>query len=132
MSLQLELLNVTKQIKEIKEKYKEEKQEANRIHKDITKREQEELKDLISKDKELRELVIDDIDFIDGISKSSRKDFEINLEELPEKYFKIVPNEDLIREEMVQSEWTRPIPGVKTIDKYTLRVQLSANEGFRR
>lgn len=118
-----ELLNNQAQINAIREKYKSKKQQAWDAHKEIVHQEKQELKDLLIKNEELRELVIDDHDFIDGITRSSTKDYRVvDFDALPMEYKVLKVNDKLIKEEMKLSEYTKPIPGIEVFDKYSIRV----------
>lgn len=118
-----ELLDTQRDINRIKAKYADQKKQAWDAHKAIVAQEKEELGELVTRNKELRELVIDDNNFIDGITRSSRKDFYVeDLDALPSKYKKVVPDKKLLKKEMEQSEYTKPIPGLKVFDKYSIRV----------
>ena len=118
-----ELLNNQAQINAIREKYKSKKQQAWDAHKKIVHQEKQELKDLLIKNEELRELVIDDHDFIDGITRSSTKDYRVvDFDALPMEYKVLKVNDDLIMKEMRLSEYTKPIPGIEVFDKYSVRV----------
>lgn len=118
-----ELLNNQAQINAIREKYKSKKQRAWDAHKEIVHQEKQELKDLLIKNEELRELVIDDNDFIDGITRSSTKDYRVvDFDALPMEYKVLKVNDDLIKKEMKLSEYTKPIPGIEVFDKYSIRV----------
>ena len=120
-----ELLSNQAQIKAIQDKYKSKKQQAWDAHKEIVNQEKQELKDLLTKNEELRELIIDDHDFIDGITRSSTKDYRVvDFDALPMEYKELKVNDKLIKEEMKMSEYTKPIPGVELYDKYSIRVSL--------
>ena len=120
-----ELLSNQAQIKAIQDKYKSKKQQAWDAHKEIVRQEKQELKDLLIKNEELRELVIDDNDFINGITRSSTKDYRVvDFDALPMEYKELKANDKLIKEEMKMSEYTKPIPGVEVFDKYSIRVSL--------
>lgn len=118
-----ELLNNQAQINAIREKYESKKQQAWDAHKKIVHQEKQELKDLLIKNEELRELVINDHDFIDGITRSSTKDYRVvDFDALPMEYKVLKVNDDLIKKEMRLSEYTKPIPGIEVFDKYSIRV----------
>lgn len=118
-----ELLKNQAQINAIREKYKSKKQRVWDAHKEIVNQEKQELKDLLIKNEELRELVIDDHDFIDGITRSSTKDYRVvDFDALPMEYKVLKVNDDLIKKEMRLSEYTKPISGIEVFDKYSIRV----------
>ena len=120
-----ELLSNQAQIKAIQDKYKSKKQQAWDAHKEIVRQEKQELENLLIKNEELRELVIDDHDFIDGITRSSTKDYRVvDFDALPMEYKELKVNDKLIKQEMKMSEYTKPIPGIEVFDKYSIRVSL--------
>ena len=120
-----QLLSNQAQINAIRDKYKSKKQKAWDAHKEIVRQEKQELGDLLIKNEELRELIIDDHDFIDGINRSSTKDYRVvDFDALPMKYKVLKANDRLIKEEMKISEYTNPIPGIEVFDKYSIRVSL--------
>ena len=118
-----DLLDNQREINRIKAKYANQKKKAWDAHKEIVRQEKQELKDLLIKNEELRELVVDDHDFIDGITRSSTKDYRVvDFDALPMEYKVLKVNDDLIKKEMRLSEYTKPIPGIEVFDKYSIRV----------
>lgn len=70
-------------------------------------------------------LEMDEADLEDGVSISWQNDFKVNIDELDDEYILMVPDEKRIREELIQSEWTKPINGVEILKKPRLRVSVN-------
>ena len=72
----------------------------------------------------LEALEMDEADLEDGVTISWQNDFKVNIEELDDDYFMTVPDTNRIREELIQSEWTKPIYGVEILKVPRLRVSV--------
>ena len=70
-------------------------------------------------------LEMDEQDLEDGVTVSWQNDFKVNLAELDDEYILMVPDEKRIREELVASEWTKPINGVEIVKVPRLRVSVN-------
>lgn len=73
----------------------------------------------------LEALEMDEADLEDGVTVSWQNDFQVNLAELDDEYILMVPDEKRIREELIQSEWTKPINGVEILKVPRLRVSVN-------
>ena len=105
-------------------------EEELKLHRDEFKKEISELKAMRDKLKveneqlRLEALDMNEDELEDGVSVSYRNDFEVDMTELDDDYILMVPDEKRIREELVASEWTKPINGVTVVKKSTVRVSL--------
>lgn len=124
----MDLRELNDKIKAIKEEYKPDKTEAWEQHKLITKALKTELEPL-EKELEERKLEILELDLPenDEFRYMKRKDFKVNADELEDEYMMMVPNIDKIRDELRESEWTKPIPGVEVYDKKSVVVKPWSN-----
>lgn len=117
-----DLLQVEAELKQLESEIKYHKDEFNESIRELT----EKRKALQADRKNLREEVTDtwdtSIEPIDGISLSYRKDFEVDVSELDDRYIKHEPDIAKIKKELIDSEWTKPIDGVTIIEKASLRI----------
>lgn len=122
MSEQEKLLQVSSELKRVEDEIKYHKDEFNDSIRELV----EAKKALALENKKLRDFITnlgveDEGALIDEISVSYRNDFIIEDEfALDWKY--MTPDIGKIRKELVASEWTKPIDGVRVIKKPTLRV----------
>lgn len=114
----MNLRELNAEIKRIKEEYKPDKTEAWERHKMISKALKAELEPLERELEESKELILElDLPEDDTFRYMKRKDFRVNVDELEDDYMMMVPNLDKIEEELRESEWTKPIPGVEVYNK---------------
>lgn len=123
MSEQEKLLQVSSELKRVEDEIKYHKDEFNDSIRELV----EAKKALALENKKLRDFITnlgveDEGSLIDGISVSYRNDFEVDEQELDSDYWRTSPDYARIRKELVASEWTKPIHGVRVIKKPTLRV----------
>ena len=123
MSEQEKLLQVSSELKRVEDEIKYHKDEFNDSIRELV----EAKKALAIENKKLRDFITslgveDEGSLIDGISVSYRNDFEVDEASLSAEYWLRVPDMSKIRKELVASEWTKPIKGVRVIKKPTLRV----------
>ena len=123
MSEQEKLLQVSSELKRVEDEIKYHKDEFNDSIRELV----EAKKALAVENKKLREYITslgveDEGSLIDGISVSYRNDFEVDEASLSAEYWLRVPDMSKIRKELVDSEWTKPIKGVRVIKKPSLRV----------
>ena len=123
MSEQEKLLQVSSELKRVEDEIKYHKDEFNDSIRELV----EAKKALAIENKKLRDFITnlgveDEGSLIDEISVSYRNDFEVNMLELDDDYILLEPDMKRIRKELVDSEWTKPIKGVRVIKKPTLRV----------
>ena len=123
MSEQEKLLQVSSELKRVEDEIKYHKDEFNDSIRELV----EAKKALAVENKKLREYITslgveDEGSLIDGISVSYRNDFEVDEASLSAEYWLRVPDMSRIRKELVDSEWTKPIKGVRVIKKPSLRV----------
>lgn len=122
MSEQEKLLEVSSELKRVEDEIKYHKDEFNDSIRELV----EAKKALALENQKLRDFITnlgveDEGALIDEISVSYRNDFIIENEfDLKWKY--MTPDLAKIRKELVASEWTKPIDGVRVIKKPTLRV----------
>lgn len=122
MSEQEKLLEVSSELKRVEDEIKYHKDEFNDSIRELV----EAKKALALENKKLRDFITnlgveDEGALMDGFSVSYRNDFIIENEfDLKWKY--MTPDLAKIRKELVDSEWTKPIKGVRVIKKPTLRV----------
>ena len=122
MSEQEKLLEVSSELKRVEDEIKYHKDEFNDSIRELV----EAKKALALENKKLREFITnlgveDEGSLIDGFSVSYRNDFIIE-DEFALKWKYMTPDLSYIRQELVASEWTKPIDGVRVIKKPTLRV----------
>ena len=125
MSEQEKLLQVSSELKRVEDEIKYHKDEFNDSIRELV----EAKKALAIENKKLRDFITslgveDEGSLIDEISVSYRNDFEVNMLELDDDYILLEPDMKRIRKELVDSEWTKPIKGVRVIKKPSLRVSL--------
>ena len=125
MSEQEKLLQVSSELKRVEDEIKYHKDEFNDSIRELV----EAKKALALENKKLRDFITnlgveDEGSLIDEISVSYRNDFEVNMLELDDDYILLEPDMKRIRKELVDSEWTKPIKGVRVIKKPSLRVSL--------
>lgn len=123
MSEQEKLLQVSSELKRVEDEIKYHKDEFNDSIRELV----EAKKALAVENKKLREYITslgveDEGSLIDGISVSYRNDFEVDEASLSAEYWLRTPDMAKIRKELVDSEWTKPIKGVRVIKKPSLRV----------
>lgn len=123
MSEQEKLLEISSELKRVEDEIKYHKDEFNDSIRELV----EAKKALAVENKKLRDFITnmgvkDEGSLIDGISVSYRNDFEIDELMLGSEYWLRVPDTSKIRKELVDSEWTKPIKGVRVIKKPSLRV----------
>ena len=123
MSEQEKLLQISSELKRVEDEIKYHKDEFNDSIRELV----EAKKALAVENKKLREYITslgveDEGSLIDGISVSYRNDFEVDEASLSAEYWLRVPDMSKIRKELVDSEWTKPIKGVRVIKKPSLRV----------
>ena len=68
-------------------------------------------------DRRKKEIVEQDLPESDEFRYMRRKDFKVNVDELGDDYMMMVPNLDMIQEELRASAWTKPIPGVEVYER---------------
>ena len=122
MSEQEKLLEVSSELKRVEDEIKYHKDEFNDSIRELV----EAKKALALENKKLRDFITnlgvnDEGSLIDGFSVSYRNDFIIE-NEFDLKWEYMTPDLNKIRKELVASEWTKPIDGVRVIKKPTLRV----------
>ena len=122
MSEQEKLLEVSSELKRVEDEIKYHKDEFNDSIRELV----EAKKALAIENKKLRDFITnlgveDEGSLIDGFSVSYRNDFIIE-NEFDLKWEYMTPDLAKIRKELVDSEWTKPIDGVRVIKKPTLRV----------
>ena len=123
MSEQEKLLEISSELKRVEDEIKYHKDEFNDSIRELV----EAKKALALENKKLRDFITnmgvkDEGSLIDGISVSYRNDFEVDELMLGSEYWLRVPDTSKIRKELVDSEWTKPIKGVRVIKKPSLRV----------
>lgn len=119
-----QLIELQNQIQTVKDKYAEDKKAAHWIHKDIVSQEKEELEPLESRMDQLKDRFMDSHEATDDqVFYRSSKSLEVDADQLPEQYIKHVPDMEKLKEEMYKSEWTKPIPGVKVVEKRSVVVK---------
>lgn len=122
MSEQEKLLEISSELKRVEDEIKYHKDEFNDSIRELV----EAKKALAVENKKLREFITnlgveDEGSLIDEISVSYRNDFIIE-DEFAVTWEYMTPDLSKIRKELVDSEWTKPIGGVRVIKKPTLRV----------
>ena len=124
----MNLRELNEQIKRIKEEYKPDKTEAWERHKMISKALKAELEPLERELEETKEWILElDLPEDDDFRYMKRKDFKVNVDELEDDYMMMVPNIDKIKEELEDSAWTKPIPGVEVYEKKSVVVKPWSN-----
>lgn len=122
MSKADELLRVEAELKQLESEIKYHKDEFNESIRELSEKRKALQKDRFV----LREEVTMDWDSfvepVDGISMSYRKDFEVDVNQLDERYVKHEPDMAKIKQELIDSEWTKPIDGVTIVEIPSLRV----------
>ena len=122
MSEQEKLLQVSSELKRVEDEIKYHKDEFNDSIRELV----EAKKALAIENKKLRDYITnlgveDEGALMDGFSVSYRNDFIIE-NEFDLKWEYMTPDLSKIRKELVASEWTKPIKGVRVIKKPSLRV----------
>lgn len=120
----MDLRELNAEIKRIKEEYKPDKTEAWERHKMIGKALKAEI-DPLERELEERKAEILELDMPENeeFRYMKRKDFKVNVDELDDDYMMMVPNIDKIRDELRESEWTKPIAGVEVYNKKSVVVK---------
>lgn len=114
----VDLRELNNEIKRITEEYKPDKTEAWERHKMISKALKAEIEPLERQLEERKAQILEwDLPENDEFRYMKRKDFRVNVDELDDDYFMMVPNIDKIKQELEESAWTKPIPGVEVYNR---------------
>ena len=120
----MELRELNEQIKKIKADYAPDKTEAWERHKMISKALKAEIEPLERQLEERKAQILEwDLPENEDFRYMKRKDFRVNIDELDDDYFMMVPDIDKIRAELDESAWTKPIKGVEVYNKKSVVVK---------
>ena len=124
----MDLRELNDKIKTIQEEYTPDKTEAWERHKMISKALKAEIEPLQRELEERKERILKlDMPENDEFRYMKRKDYRINVDELSDDYMMMVPNLDKIQQELTDSAWTKPIPGVEVYDRKIVVVKPWSN-----